>query len=75
MTRSSRDDPAWLRPQPSREASAASKTTVYLGGDLMARIYELRGRGIDINVSRVCQLALERAIAKASKLAPPPPRE
>ncbi|MDA8395954.1 MAG: hypothetical protein M0T72_12115 [Candidatus Dormibacteraeota bacterium] len=75
MTRSNREDPAWLRPQPSRFPSSASKTTVYLGADLMARIYELRGRGIDINVSRVCQLALEQAIAEASQFAPPPPPE
>ena len=53
-----------------RASSAQAKTTVYLGGDLLGRVYDLRRRGIDINVSKVCQLALEEAIQQAEKLAP-----
>lgn len=69
MTPGSRDDPAWLRPRSMRlSASPLSKTTVYLGGDLLSRIYALRDRGIDINVSKVCQLALEQAIQEAEGL-------
>ena len=67
----SHDDPSWLRPRTIRASGTQSKTTVYLGGELLARVYELRSRGIDINVSRVCQLALEQAIHQAEELAPP----
>jgi len=49
-------------------ASPLNKTTVFLGGDLLSRIYALRDRGIDINVSKVCQLALEQAIQEAEGL-------
>jgi hypothetical protein len=70
VTSPSRDDPAWLRPRAMRSASPMNKTTVYLGGDLLARIYNLRSRGIDINVSKVCQLALEQAIQEAEGLTP-----
>ena len=73
MTPGNRDDPAWLRPRALRtSASPLNKTTVYLGGDLLSRIYDLRGRGIDINVSKVCQLALEQAIQEAEGLTPQP---
>jgi hypothetical protein len=71
VTSGSRDDPAWLRPRALRSASPLNKTTVYLGGDLLARIYDLRSRGIDINVSKVCQLALKHAIQEAEGLTPP----
>jgi hypothetical protein len=52
--------------------NSLNKTTVYLGGDLLSRIYALRDRGIDINVSKVCQLALEQAIQEADGLTPQP---
>lgn len=71
MTTGNREDPSWLRPRAMSTPSAQAKTTVYLGGDLLARVYDLRRRGIDINVSRVCQLALEEAIQQAEGLAPP----
>jgi post-segregation antitoxin (ccd killing protein) len=53
-----------------RSASPLNKTTVYLGGDLMARVYDLRSRGVDINVSKVCQLAIEQALQEAEGLTP-----
>jgi hypothetical protein len=71
VTPGSRDDPSWLRPRAMSAASAPAKTTVYLGGDLLARVYDLRRQGIDINVSKVCQLALEEAIQQAERLIPP----
>ncbi len=70
MASVTREDPSWLRPRTQRNSAAMNKTTVYLGGDLLARIYDLRSRGIDINVSKVCQLALEQAIQEAEGLRP-----
>ncbi len=70
----SRDDPAWLRPMAAARAAPVNKATVYLGSDLMARVQELRARGIDINVSKVCQLALEQAIGDAERMSWPTPR-
>jgi hypothetical protein len=70
LTSGNREDPAWLRPRAMRSASPLNKTTVYLGGDLMARVYDLRSRGVDINVSKVCQLAIEQALQEAEGLTP-----
>jgi Arc/MetJ-type ribon-helix-helix transcriptional regulator len=39
------------------------KVTVYVPDPLLARLERLRARGQDLNMSEVCRLALERAIA------------
>lgn len=59
--------PDWLRPR-RQSGSGARSATVYLGSDLSSRIGMLKQKGVEINVSRVCQAALEESVAQAEAL-------
>lgn len=60
--------PSWLRRKEAPRPPSV-KATIYLGPELSERIARLRARGIDINVSAVCQAALEGACAQAEAVA------
>jgi len=62
-----RNDPPWLR---GTRTPARPQVSVYLPLPLQQRIVALRQRSVDINVSAVCQAALEQAVAEAEDLHP-----
>jgi len=51
--------PTWQR---RRRSPASARVNIYLPPELGRRLEQARERGIDINVSRVCQDALERLL-------------
>jgi post-segregation antitoxin (ccd killing protein) len=53
------DAPTWQR---RRRNEASTRVNIYIPPELSARLASARQKGIDINVSRVCQDALERIL-------------
>ena len=58
------DAPTWQR---RRRDAASTRVNIYIPPELSARLTAAREKGIDINVSRVCQDALERILDAIEK--------